>query len=208
MSQVDDATSQVENQPVEGNPQPTSQAAPTMTLDEALAALSETRKEAARNRTRLREFEKAEEDRRQAALSETELLTERATQAETRLKEYEARVLKAEIKLAAAAAGFAKPEMAHKFLDAEAIELDEQGNPTNLADLLATLKESEGWLFDAARSAAPTPPEVPTLNRPGGGAAALPEAGVITRAQMRDPEFFAKHKDAIKAAIREGRVID
>jgi hypothetical protein len=213
MTQVVEDPSQVDPtpEPTGNADNPTSSTTPR-SVEDLERDLAETRKEAKGYRLQLREYQKSEEERRQASLSESEKIAERAAEAEKRLAAYQDRLLKSEIKMTAQAAQFAKPEMAFKFIDADAIEYDDNGDPTNLGDLFAALKESEGWLFNAAAPVAPKPPDVPKIGRIG-SSAGDPNKGannVFSHAAVKamSPEEYAKIKVAYKQAIIEGRVID
>jgi hypothetical protein len=50
---------------------------------------------------------------------------------------------------------FVNPEDAYRFLDTEQIEYDEEGNATNIADLIGGIAEKNSHLLGARRSAGP-----------------------------------------------------
>ena len=56
-----------------------------------------------------------------------------------------------------------------KFIDVDAIELDENGKP-QLDDTINALKESDPYLFEAEDDGAPNPNIVPQGNPAGNGA--------------------------------------
>lgn len=108
--------------------------------------LRDLRKENAANRKRVEDFEnanKTELDKREDALKQAE---ERATAAETRLQDANARNAVNE----AATRVNAVSVNAVYALVRSSIEFDDDGEPTNIADLIAAAKKDEPALFRAA----------------------------------------------------------
>lgn len=169
----------------------------TISLEEA----KKLRSEANSLRKRLKAFEeqaKADED---AKLSEQERNSKRITELESQLAERERslreRTIRSSTVVEAAKLGFADPEDALRLLDQDAIEIDDEGTPVNVAAQLASLAKSKPYLLNAR----PTGSFDTGL---GGGRQA--GARTYTRQELRDPVFFAEHKDDIVKAQREGRI--
>jgi len=159
--------------------------------------VAKLRKEAAEYRKKMRELEKALKAKEEAELSEQEKLQRRLAEYEAKLADLERdrqeRTLKYEVKLKASKLGVVDPDAAWKLLDPAALEFDEDGNPTNIEDALkALIKEKPYLAREPVPSVSPTNPPRKTA--------------VFTRSQLRDPAFYAAHREEIIAAMREGRI--
>lgn len=158
------------------------------------------RAEAAEYRKRLRELEAAVKKQEEAKLSETERLQQRLAELEKEQAEWQRerqeRTLKYEVMLAAGKLGIVDAEAAYKLLDLSAIEFDEDGNPTNIEKALRDLIAKRPYLAGAA-GGSPTNP-----------ARSQVSPTTFTRSQLRDPNFFRAHREAIMRAMREGRIVE
>lgn len=119
------------------------------------------RKEAADYRTKLRAAEKELEDRRQAEMTEAEKLQARAEQAEKDLAVLAEKAKAGALRAAIAEDGSIPADLAIPLISGN-VEYDEQGDPTNVRDLLAGLAEKHPQLV-----AKPAPNSGQTAN-PGG----------------------------------------
>jgi len=115
------------------------------TLEDALGALEKARKDQARYRVdakRLAELEAAEQQRTDAALSEKERYEKKINDLQAQIaQQHEAhkqQIVRSEIRSQAANMGI-KPELALKLLNLNDIEVNEDGDPTNVAELLANV---------------------------------------------------------------------
>lgn len=127
---------------------PESQSSQQLSADQLRDALEKARKDAAKNRVdakRLAELEAAEQQRADAALSEKERydkkIAELQAQVAEQTRQTQERVIRSDIRSAADKLGV-KPELAYRLLDYAAITFNDDGDPTNISDLLkATLQE-------------------------------------------------------------------
>lgn len=95
-------------------------------------------------------------------------------------------------------AGAVDPDAVFALLDKGTL-LNEQGEPTNVGDAITALIDAKPYL----KAQAPKP-----KGDIGAGARGTPTAGTFTRAQLRDHDFFEANREAIFAALRDGRVTD
>lgn len=113
---------------------------------------------------------------------------------------WQAQVRRSEVRAALAAAGINAGvlDLAIKADDFAELDVSETGDVAGLAAAVDAFKKAKPSLFAAA--AGPGSFDTGT----GGGR----QAGkvIYTREQLRDPKFFADHKDDILAAQREGRI--
>jgi len=158
------------------------------------------RAEAAQYRTRLRELEqkvKAHEDEK---LSEQEKLQKKLTELEREAAEkaraLQERTTEYEVKLKAANLGIIDPEAAWRLLDVAAVEFDDDGKPKNIEPLLKELIKNKPYLAQNTQYAT-TNPARSGVNQT-----------TFTRSQLRDPKFFAEHRDEIMRAMQEGCVLE
>lgn len=98
------------------------------------------RKEAADYRTKLRAAEKELEERRQAEMTETERLQAKAEQAEKDLAVLAEKAKSQALRAAIAEDGSIPADLAIPLISGN-VEYDDQGDPTNVRDLLTALAE-------------------------------------------------------------------
>lgn len=162
--------------------------------------VKQLRREAAEYRKKLRELEQIVKQHEEAKLSETEKLQKRLAELEREQaswqQERQERTLRYETMLAASRLGIVDPEAAYKLLDLAEIEFDEDGSPRNLEKALRDLIAKRPYLAGAA-GGSPTNP-----------ARSQVSPTTFTRSQLRDPNFFKAHRDAIMQALREGRIVE
>jgi hypothetical protein len=157
------------------------------------------RAEAAQYRRRLRELETNLKAREEAELSEQERLRRRLAEAEARLfdleRERQERILQYEVKLQAAQLGIVDPDAAWRLLDLANIEFNEDGTPRGVKQALQELLKAKPYLRGG--QAIPMSPTNPQR-----------QPNVFTRSQLRDPRFYAEHREEIMRALAEGRIVD
>ena len=142
----------------------------TISLEEA----RKLRKEAQTLRQRLKGFEDAEEQAKLAALSDVEKATKRATDAEQLVKQYQERLVLAEVKMAAQAKGIIDPDLAALAIK-NTLEFDKDGMPTNLEEALTALVKNKPYLVPKAAEPAPSePPATPATSAAVAPTPALP----------------------------------
>lgn len=129
------------------------------------AMLADARKEAAKHRTDLRRFQQADEQRKNAELTEAQRLAKQVEELTGQIGTYQRRerdyALRDAIAEAVADERFghqlvASPQRVIRLLDAEAVQWDGD-RPTNVRGLLARMIETDGYLFQ------------PKPRRPGSG---------------------------------------
>jgi hypothetical protein len=167
------------------------------------------RQEAASRRKELRDAQAELKKFQDAQLSETEKLTKRAAESEAKVAELEqkarAATLRAEITTAAAAAGVTDVQDATLLLPSVGqVEYDDDGEPTNVAELVAKLVEAKPYLLgqqdDQAQQRDPrTQRTAPATSRRSGGKFSLQQVQAMTPEQIRtlSPEDHA----AVMAAL-------
>jgi|YelNatPaOPRAMG01_1025707.scaffolds.fasta_scaffold03111_8 hypothetical protein len=134
-------------------------------------------------------------------LSETERLQRQVAELERRAaqaeRERQERTLRYETMLAAGRLGIVDPDAAWRLIDPAALEYDEDGSPTNVEAVLRDLIRKRPYLAggSAGQIGATSPARADTNP-------------TFSRAQLRDPAFFAQNRDAIMRAMREGRITD
>lgn len=177
------------------------------TLEDALGALTATRGEAAGYRTKLRETEAELQALRDAQLTEAQRVEQErdrykaeAAAATAALQQQQVR---GAITAAAMAAGAIDPEAVQVFL-ADVIQPDANGQVPDVAAAVAALLEAKPYLKGQQ---APVVPAIPGgAGQPAAGTTPQSAAPTFTRAQLRDPAFYAANRDAIALAISEGRI--
>jgi len=102
----------------------------------------------------------------------------------------------------ARAAGAWDMELVLGAVDLDAVAVDSRGrvDADSAAGLVEALRQRKPRLFEAGRA---KPPLGGT--KPG---QATDARTVFTRSQLRDPEFYARHRDAILSAQAVGRITD
>lgn len=153
-------------QPVKGNAPSgaTPPTEPSLTLEEALKRIADLERkqqtsegELTRHRQnagKLAKYEKEEQERQQAALSDVEKANKRATDAEAKIQQYRAQLVTAQVKFAAQSKGIIDPDLAALAIQAD-LELDDDGMPTNLEKALEKLIKNKPYLV-AAKTETPT----------------------------------------------------
>lgn len=182
----------------EPTPPATPPAPPAADLEARLKAANA---EAAENRRKA----KAAEDR--LAALEAEKLTDaeklerdhKATLEELDASRARARDLAItnELTVAAMAAGI-RPEDAKAFL-AAGLELDTDGNPQDVANKVAELVKARPYLVIGT---------VPGQAGPGASAPGSSQKPTYKRSQLTDPAFYEEHREDIRLAASEGRIVD
>lgn len=139
---------------------PEGQSSQQLSADQLRDALEKARKDAAKNRVdakRLAELEAAEQQRADAALSEKERydkkIAELQAQVAEQTRQNQERVIRSDIRSAADKLGV-KPELAYRLLDYAAITFNDDGDPTNISDLLKTAMEEYGLTPQSQQPAA------------------------------------------------------
>jgi uncharacterized membrane protein YccC len=137
---------------------------PATSLEEAMARIAELEhatknatEERDRHRKKLSLYEEAEKRAQEAALSEVDKASKRATEAEARIKQYQQQLVNAQVKLAAKDKGIIDPDIAALAL-ADKLEYGDDGMPTNLEKALDDLIKSKPYLVPKADQAAPASP--------------------------------------------------
>ena len=132
-------TSQVSSTPTDGQSDDSTGLTPEQLKD----ALDKARKEAAKHRVdakRLAELEARFQQEEDAKLNETERLQKQyadlQAQAAEKERQSQERVIRADVRSAAKDLGV-KPELAYRLIEYSAIEFNDDGDPTNVAELLA-----------------------------------------------------------------------
>lgn len=128
-----------------------------MSREEALAALNAARKEAAENRRKAKELDDLKRELENAKLSETERLQRERDEAKAEIATItlhaQERVVRSEVKAVARDLGL-KPELALRLIDQSAISFDDDGDPTNIAELLTQAIADYGLATSAPASSA------------------------------------------------------
>jgi hypothetical protein len=97
----------------------------------------------------------------------------------------------------AARLGFADPDDAMRLLDRATLEFEDDGSPRNVGTQLAALAKSKPYLLNIR-------PVGSFDTGLGGGRQSAPRT--YTRAELRDPAFYAANRDDILRAQVEGRI--
>lgn len=138
------------------------------------------RADAAKYRTQLRETQKslkelqdAAKEKEDAEKTELQKVIDRATLLESQLREKDEKVkhltLRQEVLLAAGSQSIIDPDGAYRLLDTAQVEYDEEGNPTNIDDLLTKLVEAKPYLKGSGSGGgAPRPKSSTSTSHPDG----------------------------------------
>lgn len=186
---------------------------PTGELGEAGKAALEAERVARRNAERLARESTAElEKLRTAAMTDQEKAVAEARRegkAEgTRL------ILEAEIR-AAAAGKLANPALAARLLNVDELMPKDGGevDAERIGKAIEELIAKEPYLAVQAATGTPPAPGTPPTTPPppaagtvAGGARGQGNPGTFKRSELRDPAFYAAHKDEILKAAQEGRI--
>jgi hypothetical protein len=157
--------------------------------------------EAAAYRRKVRELEQKLKQYEEAQLSEQEKLQRRLAELERERAEWERNrqetVLRYEIQLAAQRLGVVDTDAAYRLIDLSEVEFDEEGRPTNVDAVVRGLLQKRPWLAPQSGISASNP-----------ATASSGATRMFTRSQLRDPKFFAEHRDEIYRAVAEGRILE
>jgi flagellar biosynthesis GTPase FlhF len=130
------------------------------------AALKAARKEAAQSRNAKQELADLKQQLENAKLSETEQLQKQLAEAQqardTITHQAQEKVMRAEVRAEARELGM-KPELALRLIDLAAVTFNDEGDPTNILELLQQARKEFG--LDAP--SAPAQPSSPPAGQPG-----------------------------------------
>lgn len=134
----------------------------TPDIEALLKEVKVLRKEAASWRTKLRQAEEAEEQRKRSEMTELEKLkvdleAERQARAAAETQRQQ-QLLRTQVIAAAAKAGFNDPDDAIRLLDAEALEINEHGQIVDLDKQIGTLLKTKPYLATKTGTISPTNP--------------------------------------------------
>lgn len=153
-------------------------------------ALKTANGEAAERRKKLEAYEKADEERKAASLSELEKEKKRADDAEAREKAADARSketsLRAAFENAAYKAGVAHPEDVYKLADQSAVSVDEDGKITGVTEAVKAVVDAGRVTMSASG-----PPPAPNLD---GGAGSSHSTSRQTRLTSEEIEIARRMK--------------
>lgn len=177
------ATPPSDSQPATGNaPSGATPREPSVTLEDALAQIAELKRthaeldhayknasgELKRHREKLTTYEKAEQEAKDAELSELERIKKQHSELQathdTYSRQMQERIIRYEVERQAAKMHVIDPDAAVKLLDLSELEYDEQGTPTNADKLLEKLLKSKPYL--APKLEEPATPEPPARGTP------------------------------------------
>lgn len=185
-----------------GTPQSAPQAGdspPEMTLDQALKALADVRKESASRRVEARELAELrtfKSEAETAKLSDIQKAQAALDTANKRATTLQARLATQAVQQAATKLGIIDPEVAATLVQAD-LELDDQGVPLNAESALRALLKVKPYLASPALVAGSP------ANPPRGAQ----HTGVFKSSQLADPDFYRANKPAILKAMADGRII-
>jgi hypothetical protein len=166
------------------------------TLSTDTPELHKIRREAGNLRTRLRQTEQELEAARAASLGEAEQLRQQLadlkTQMQSREVTFRQQNARHQVESAARDLGIADPLAAWKLLEPSALEFDDTGSPTNVAQALEALLAKHPILTGAAQSNVTNPPR----------AAGAPSLTRQALAKM-SPDEINNNWDAISAQLAE-----
>lgn len=126
-----------------------------------------------KNAKKLADYEKHEQEAKDAALSEVEKANKRATDAESKIQHFQQQLVTAQVKLAAQTKGIIDPDLAALAMQKD-LELDSDGMPTNLDTVLDALIKSKPYLLKPVETPAPEPTTPPAPPTPAKQAPTLP----------------------------------
>ncbi len=146
------------------------------------------------------ELEKAAKDAEEAKLKEQGEWQKLAESKDTELSTLQTAVVNAEIRAEAAKLGAVNPTIVANSLDLSNVEVDKNGNITGIAEAVEALKLSDPYLFNNSENNKTTRVGSPT--NPGANTTGTK----FKLSQMRDPKFYAEHRNEIREALRTGQV--
>ncbi len=147
------------------------------------------------------ELEKAAKDAEEAKLKEQGEWQKLAESKDSELSTLQTAVVNAEIRAEAAKLGAVNPTIVANSLDLSDVEVDKNGNITGIAEAVEALKLSDPYLFNNSENNNKTP-RVGSPTNPGTNNAVMK----FKLSQMRDPKFYAEHRNEIREAVRLGQV--
>jgi len=157
-------------------------------LERVRAALKSANSEAAKRRKTLEAFEQAEEERKQAEMTELERVQAKLKEAQDRAEAIELEAREAKIghavTLAATKANFYDPEDAMAFLVGVEFDVDDKGKVQGVAEALAALVKERPYLVKAAT---PGDPDARKRNTSTKQVATSKQAEINRRFGIRDP---------------------
>ena len=158
-------------------------------LERVRAALKSANKEAADRRKKLDAFEKADEERKLAAMTELEKV-QAALKASEDAREAIGRdarkaLISHAVHLEAVTANFHKPEDAMAFLDVAGFDVDDEGKVEGVADALKALAKERPYLVKPATTA---DPDSRKRNAPQDKIETSEQAAINVRYGIRDPQ--------------------
>ncbi|HET8909137.1 MAG TPA: phage scaffolding protein [Ktedonobacterales bacterium] len=179
---------------------------PSMTLEQALDELAKVRKEAASHRTKLNAFEKAQADAQAAQMTDLQRAEAKAAElqraADDRTRELQEARIEMAVERTASKLGIIDPDAAVKLLDWSKLEYDDDGKPTNVDKLLEALVKARTWLVGNGQATSTAQARIGNTGRD------TQVPGVVFKtSQLEDFEFYTKNEQAIKQAMREGRIL-
>lgn len=144
-----------------------------------------------KNAKKLSEYEKADQERQQAALSDVEKANVRATEAEQQKQHYQQRLVSTQVELAAQRMGIINPALAALAI-ASKLDTGEDGLPTNIDGALKELVKDNPYLVKAETPATPpetytTPRQAPAISAMNPEKAVRPAPGSLPRGQIVTP---------------------
>lgn len=141
------------------------------------------------------EKHKLEEDKKYQELWEKEKTEKAALSEKVKQQSVQFAVVTEALK-----AGIKDTDAAVKLLDFSGVEFDDQGNPKNVADLVAKLVKDKPYLVSA------NPTNSGTGEAPANAAGKKIWKLSELRKNLRDHEWYKKNKDEVEAARKEGRI--
>jgi hypothetical protein len=186
----------------DGQPQPqppkpsyqfASQAEAEAAFQNMLKEKQEANREAQTIKAKLKQFEDAQ-------LTEQQKLQRDLEDARAKAQQAILKAAKADVLVMAQQMGFIHPGDAVALIEAK-LQIGEDGVASNAKDLLEKLKADRPGYLQSSQPPAPAPGSISPTN-PGGA----PGAPLFTAAQLEDLDFYAKNRDAIMQARREGRI--
>ena len=170
---------------------------------DAKAKIKKANNEAAQLRKRLKDAEAKVKGFEDASKSESDKAKDEAAQAKQTAEKLKGKLITKSIETAAIKLDAHDAETIARLIDRDALEFDDDGEPTNLDDLLDELKTSKPFLFGKTAKA----PAAPKVN-PGKPDSGNQNKGALTRdaIEKMTPDEINKNWDAIQALMKEGKL--
>lgn len=184
----------------------------TLSLEAAMKRIAElehahknAREQADRQAKKLTQYEKAEQDKRDAELSEIERIkkqnTELQSQHEAYTKAMQERIVSYEVQAQAAKLGIIDPEAASKLMDWSQLEFDESGTPTNADKVLEKLIKSKPYLAPPKQEPPATTPaskQIPAIPAMNPGRSQITPADSLPPGPMSIAAAYAAVRNSTK----------